>query len=111
MILRGLRGLCVLRQCRQSASHGPLTLWLQARDDACRARLIAFAHFVDERNRVLQQSHLRLEAVDETLLRRLAGWLDAQRGAAFADRLIDDRQVFLQRGRRLWIERALFGVR
>ena len=75
-----------------------------------RSGVVAFAHFVDERDGVLQQRDLGLEAVEQALLRRLARRLRLQRRPALADRLIDDRQVLLQRGRRVRIERALVGV-
>src|SRR5437879_4839139 len=82
----------------------------EARDDPGRSSVIALAHFVDERHRVLQQADLRLEVLDEARLRRLARGLRPQRGAALADRLVDDREVLLQRGRRPRIERVLLAL-
>src|SRR5204863_4450205 len=79
-------------------------------DDLRRSGVVAFSHLVDERDGVLQQRDLRLEAFEQALLRRLAVRLHLQRRAAFVDRLIDDGQVLLQRRGRLRIERALLRV-
>src|SRR5258705_13730418 len=92
---------------KESVRRMSIALWFEAGDDACRPRLVAFAHFVDQRHGVLQQPDLRLEVLDEAFLRRLAGRLRLQRRAALADRLIDHGEVFLQRGRRARVERAL----
>src|SRR5579872_6731695 len=87
-----------------SESRMSVALCLETGDNACRPGIVAFAHFVDERHRVLQQRHLRLEVFHEALLRRVARRLRADRGATLADRLIDDVEVLLQRRRRARIE-------
>src|SRR5436190_10243200 len=92
------------------ASRMSLSFAFEARDDAGRARVVALAHFVDERDGVFEQRELRLEALEQTLLRGRTGGLHAQRGPAFADRLIDDRQVLLHRRGGLRVERALLAV-
>ena len=58
-----------------SVSRMSVALLFESGDDARRPRLVAFAHFVDERHRVLQQPDLRLEILDQALLRRLVGRL------------------------------------
>src|SRR5471030_3333562 len=99
-MVRGGSGGCDCAAAGTAAAARPATtnetvnrmsvaLWFEVRDDARRPGLVAFAHFVDERHRVLQQRDLRLEVLDETLLRRLAGRLRAHRRAALADGLID----------------------
>src|SRR4051794_1880687 len=75
-------------------------LLFEAGRDPRRSSLVAFAHFVDQCDGVLQQTDLRLEAVDQALLRRLARRLRAHGRPALADRLIDDGEVLLQRRRR-----------
>src|SRR3954465_15512011 len=85
-------------------------LLLQTRDDSRRPGVVAFSHFVDQRDGVLQQSDLGLEALDQALLRRLAGRLRSHGGAAFADRLVDDREILLQRRGGARVEIALRGV-
>src|SRR3954453_1803627 len=87
-----------------------VTLLLEPGHDSRRARLVALAHFVDQRHRVLQQRDFRLEVLHQALLRRLVRRLRANRGAALVDRLIDHREVLLQRRRRPRIERFLLGV-
>src|SRR6266511_2524376 len=91
----------------ESVSRMSVAFVFEARDDPGRSSVIAFAHFVDERHRVLQQADLCLEVLDEARLRRLARRLRAQRGTALADRLIDDREILLQRRRRGRIQRVL----
>jgi hypothetical protein len=68
------------------------------------ARLVALPHFVDQRHGVLQQRDLGLEALEQALLRRLAGGLRSERRAALADGLIDDREVLFEGRRCLRIE-------
>src|SRR3954464_2498276 len=87
-----------------------VTLLLEPGHDSRRARLVALAHFVDQRHRVLQQRDFRLEVLHQALLRRLARRLRANRGAALVDRLVDHREVLLQRRRGARIERVLLGV-
>src|SRR5690349_11866227 len=94
-----------------TVSRMSIALLLESRDDLRRARFVPLPHFVDEGHRVLQQPDLRLEVLDEALLRRFARRLRAHRRAALADRLIDHRKVLLQRRRRARIERALLRVR
>src|SRR5260370_24250500 len=86
------------------------SLLFEARRDARGSGLVAFSHFVDERQGVLQQPDLGLEPLDQALLRRLAGRLRSHGGAAFADRLIDDGEVLLQRRRGARVELALLAV-
>src|SRR5262249_3506561 len=85
-------------------------LLFEARDEPRRACLVALPHFVDEGDRVLEQRNLGLEVFQEALLRRLAAWLCFDGRAAFADGLIDDRQVFFERRGRLRVERTLAGT-
>src|SRR3954452_21542329 len=85
-------------------------LLLQTRDDSRRPGVVAFSHFVDQRDGILQQPDFGLEALDQALLRRLAGRLRSHRGAAFADRLVDDCEILLQRRGGARIEIALRGV-
>src|SRR5260370_28122884 len=85
---------------KESVRRMSVALLFEAGDDACRPRLVAFAHFVDERHGVLQQPELRLEVLDEARLRRFAGRLRPQRRAALDNRLVDHREVPLQRRRR-----------
>src|ERR1043165_3564421 len=96
---------------RRNVGRMSAALLLEPGDDARRSGLVALAHFVDERHRVLQQRQFGLEAVHQALARRLAGRLRAHRRAALADRLIDDREVLLQRGGGLRIERARLAAR
>src|SRR5438552_11678494 len=86
------------------------TLLLEPGDDPRRSGLVAFSHFVDERHRVLQQRDLRLEVLDQALLRRLVRRLRSHGGAALADRLIDHGEVLAQRRRGRGIELVLLRV-
>src|SRR5947208_1625814 len=88
-----------------------VALLFESGDDSRRPRFVAFAHFVDQRDSVLEQPDLRLEVLDKAFLRRRAVRLCVESRAAFANRLIDHGEVLLQRRSRPGIERAMFGLR
>src|SRR5437870_7933657 len=88
-------------------SRMSVALLFEPGNDARRASLVSFAHFVDERHGVLQQRDLALEVFEQALLRRLAGGLRPHRRAALNDGLIDYREVLLQRRRGAGVQRVL----